>query len=167
MRSRASILGDSQSNTIEPRISIIILFSENRHFGLKPRKPINNHFSVLLVYFGQKSARTGISQAIIKAKVSTDRSDEGLILPGPTLSYTIVHIHPSGPDCYRLAMPHGKNGLKTGVARLHGPRLSREWLVLEPHGHILLVRAAGDGVPGSTLVWEGVPRVVGRVPYRG
>ena len=50
---------------------------------------------------------------------------------------------------------------------LQGQTLMREWLYLEPHGHILpSLRHAGTGDPASMDVWEGVPRVVRRVPYR-
>ena len=83
--------------------------------------------------------------------MSTDGSDEDYPGSGPTLSSLIVQFDLSGPDIRDLAMNYGQFSLRLALALLHPQDLSREWLYLEPYGHIDPVRLHGDGVPGCTL----------------
>ena len=92
--------------------------------------------------------------------MSPDRYDEDCVPSGSTLSFPIVQFHLFRHVSHKLAMIHGQNGLNAGQTLVHDSMLLREWLYCEPHGHILLVRHAGDGVPGSTMPGWGVPRVV-------
>ena len=59
-------------------------------------------------------------QALIKGKVSTIRSDEESIGPGPTLSFHITQFDHSWPDLAKLAMIHRLISLKTASAGTAG-----------------------------------------------
>ena len=56
-------------------------------------------------------------------------------------------------------------------AELHGPELSREWLCLEPQGHIYHCPHRPGGcqlvLTAGAVCRRGVPRVVTRVLYTG
>ena len=106
-------------------------------------------------------------QAIIQAKVSTDRSDEDLHGPGSTLSLPIVPFYPFWPDCLFVAMNYRSNGLRLGLGWSHAWKLSGEWLCFEPHGqsgplHGQRVRP----VSAEAACGQGVPRVDGWVLCR-
>ena len=70
----------------------------------------------------------------IKAKVSTDGSDEIGPRARVTLSFVFPGFHPSWPEVAQLTLNTRSNGLVLGLMALSLVRLSGEWLYIEPHG---------------------------------
>ena len=64
-------------------------------------------------------------------------------------------------------MNYGENGLRLALRLVHASKLLREWLCFEPYGPIGHCSHAGTAMTSAPAgCRKGVPRVVGRVPYR-
>ena len=72
--------------------------------------------------FAEFGADLTLKQALNKAKVSTNRSDEEWSHPGSTLSLEYVQFDPFWPDILRLALNTRLNGLSMGPYGTPGPK---------------------------------------------